>query len=129
MSYSKFNRNTPWVVVADSIIATVYYSKSKHWEDALSRGAHAENDYFCTMNKRIFLLTVLIVVLATSDVFAQGCSQCRLLSEQASSAEEASFGSNINFGILYLMAVPYILLLVLFRKRIAGLFKALVKRP
>lgn len=87
-----------------------------------------ENDYFCCMNKRIFVLVLVVLVLFSTDAFSQGCSQCKLLAEQASEADEASFGSNINYGILYLMAVPYILLMVLFRKRIAGLFRALTKR-
>ena len=74
---------------------------------------------------RIILLLSLLVFV--SDGFGQGCSQCRMLSEQASELDEASFGSNINFGILYLMAIPYILLIVLFRKRLKGLFLSLTK--
>jgi hypothetical protein len=71
--------------------------------------------------KVLFLIGILS--LLTWDVFAQGCSQCKLLSEQASELEEGSFGSNINYGILYLMAVPYILLFLFFRKRIFRFLK------
>jgi len=60
--------------------------------------------------------------------FGQGCSQCKLLAEQGSQLDEASFGSNINYGILYLMAVPYILLFIFFRKRIKRVFKALTEK-
>lgn len=77
--------------------------------------------------KTRFLFLVILFVLVAENTFAQGCSQCRLLSEQASELDESSFGSSINTGILYLMAVPYILLLLLFRKRIVRLFKSLAK--
>jgi hypothetical protein len=75
---------------------------------------------------RIFL--IICLSLLVEDVFGQGCSQCKLLSEQATDLEESSFGSNINFGILYLMFLPYILLLVLFRKRIFTFLRSLPKK-
>jgi len=74
------------------------------------------------------VFVVLFLSLFVFDVFGQGCSQCRMLSEQASGLDEASFGTNINTGILYLMLIPYILLMVLFRNRIKGLFKSLIRR-
>lgn len=73
------------------------------------------------------LLLLVIVLLAVDLAWGQGCSQCRLLAEQGSELDENSFGSNINTGILYLMAVPYLLLLFLFRKRILGFFRSLRK--
>lgn len=75
--------------------------------------------------KIVLLICLSFFVL---DVFGQGCSQCKLLSEQATELEESSFGSNINIGILYLMFLPYILLLVLFRKRIFTFLKSLPKK-
>lgn len=79
------------------------------------------------MNNRTKLFILLCLSFFVFDVVGQGCSQCKMLSEQASELDEASFGSTINWGILYLMAIPYILLLVLFRKRIKNLFKGLTK--
>lgn len=82
------------------------------------------------MNK---LLVVGLVFLAVfgwdSEVVAQGCSQCKLIAEQGSELDESSFGSNINYGILWLMVIPYILLFIFFRKRIVNLFKSLTTRP
>lgn len=73
-------------------------------------------------------LLILLLMLVTSDmIWGQGCSQCRMMSEQASEAGEGSFTSNINIGILYLMAVPYLLIMFLFRKRIIGFFRSLRK--
>jgi len=77
--------------------------------------------------KYLFLLIVLLFIGMHTELFAQGCSQCKLLSEQGSELDENSFGSNINFGILYLMIVPYVLLLFLFRKRILGFLRSFVK--
>lgn len=36
---------------------------------------------------------------------------------------EQAIGRGLNRGILFLMAVPYLLLFLLFRKRIVGFFK------
>jgi len=61
-----------------------------------------------------------------SNFFAQGCSQCKLLAQQGTEVDEASFGTNINSGILYLMIIPYLLLIFLFRKQILGFIKGMV---
>jgi len=76
----------------------------------------------------IFGLLLVCVLFVPGDLFAQGCSQCRLLTEQGSELDENSFGSNINSGILYLMAVPYLLLMFLFRKRILGFIRSLRRK-
>ena len=76
-------------------------------------------------NKHILTVVILFVV---GFSYSQGCSQCKLLAEQGSELDEASFGTNINYGILYLMAAPYILLLIFFRKRIVRVFKALTEK-
>jgi hypothetical protein len=74
------------------------------------------------MKHKLILLFVLIFFQA-STFLAQGCSQCKLLAQQGSEVDEASFGTNINSGILYLMIIPYLLLLFLFRKQILGFVK------
>lgn len=80
------------------------------------------------MKKWVILLLVLSVVVISQDTLAQGCSQCRMLSEQSSELDEASFTSNINYGILYLMILPYLLIMFLFRKRIFRFFKSLTAK-
>lgn len=77
--------------------------------------------------KRALLLIAILAFIATDVAWGQGCSQCRMMSEQSAELGEDSFTSNINIGILYLMAVPYLLLMFLFRKRIIGFFKGLRK--
>ena len=76
------------------------------------------------MKRSIFLL-ILIVIVSTQQIFAQGCSQCKMLAEQGSGLDENSFGSNINGGILYLMLIPYLILLFLFRKPVFNFLKGL----
>jgi len=79
------------------------------------------------MQKRILIIALFSLVTA-QNIFAQGCSQCKLVAEQASELDEASFGSNINTGILYLMLIPYLLIMFLFRKRIMNFFRGLFSR-
>jgi hypothetical protein len=77
--------------------------------------------------KRSILLLAISVLLSTQQIFAQGCSQCKLLAEQGSGLDENSFASNINGGILYLMLIPYLILLFLFRKPVFNFLKGLFK--
>lgn len=81
------------------------------------------------MSRFIKITLILLLVLSVDHVFGQGCSQCKMVAEQGSELDEGGFGSNINSGILYLMAAPYILLIVIFRKKIITLFKELMKTP
>jgi hypothetical protein len=50
-----------------------------------------------------------------------------MLAEQGNGLDENSFAGNINGGILYLMLIPYLLLLFLFRKPILGFLKSFFK--
>lgn len=70
-------------------------------------------------------IVLVFAILFVADIaFGQGCSQCKLMAEQGSELDEASFGSNINYGILYLMAMPYIIIFFLFRKKIFQFIKS-----
>ncbi len=77
--------------------------------------------------KRSIVLLVIFLLSNTQDLFAQ-CSQCKMLAEQGHGLDENNFAGNINGGILYLMLIPYLILLFLFRKPIfnfvRGFFKA-----
>lgn len=78
--------------------------------------------------KALKTIALIIALLFVSEItFGQGCSQCKMLAEQGSELDEASFGTNINYGILYLMAIPYLAIMFLFRKRIILFFKKLFK--
>lgn len=75
----------------------------------------------------IFVLVLLIVIFISPDLQAQ-CSQCKLLAEQNGNNVDAELlgndgGNTINSAILYIMAVPYIILSILFRKQIKRFFQ------
>lgn len=75
----------------------------------------------------IAILTLMIFLISMPDLSAQ-CSQCKLLAEQSGNGVDAELlgddgGNNINTAILYIMAVPYIILTILFRKQINRFFK------
>ncbi|MCB9183234.1 MAG: hypothetical protein H6591_04895 [Flavobacteriales bacterium] len=77
--------------------------------------------------KRLWLPLLALVLLALPmDLWAQGCAMCKAVAQNEGSGVfggEQSIGRGLNRGILYLMAVPYALLFLLFRKRIVGFFK------
>jgi hypothetical protein len=73
------------------------------------------------MRYRIYLLVVFIFFL--KDLSAQ-CTMCKAVAEDEVE-EEGDTG--INTGILYLMVVPYIVLFIVFRKKIFGFLKDLKK--
>ncbi len=80
------------------------------------------------MKIRLVLFLFISFILITTDYFAQGCSQCKMLAEQGAEVDESSFGSTINTGILYLMTIPYLILMFLFRDRIFRFVKGLLKK-
>jgi hypothetical protein len=80
------------------------------------------------MKTRILLLLFISFIFLTTDSFSQGCSQCKMLAEQGAEVDEGSFGSTINSGILYLMTIPYLILMFLFRERIFRFVKGVFKK-
>lgn len=57
------------------------------------------------------LLLFIVAVLAVDMAWGQ-CVMCKAVAED--SADDGGLGAGLNRGILYLMAVPYILLSALF---------------
>jgi hypothetical protein len=66
------------------------------------------------------ILTALLVF--APELHAQGCSQCKMvpMSDQQGGGTAAK---GINKAILYMMALPYIILFLLFRKQLVGFYK------
>ena len=52
------------------------------------------------------------------------CAMCKAAVE-SSQGQTNSVAAGINKGILYLMAVPYVLLMFIFRKQIASLWRTM----
>jgi len=59
------------------------------------------------MRRRILILFVVVAVLALSGVsaFAQGCAMCKTALEN--SAEGKVLAKSFDYGILFLMGIPY----------------------
>lgn len=70
----------------------------------------------------VFLLLISLSVLLNTEANAQ-CAMCKAIAESGGDASGKQVGTGINEGILYLMAVPYIVLFLLFRKKIIGLIR------
>lgn len=81
------------------------------------------------MGKRILFFAVLgLVIVLPSDLLAQGCAMCKAVVQSGDGGGrifggEQAIGKGLNSGILYLMAVPYLLLFLLLRKKIVSFFK------
>jgi hypothetical protein len=72
-------------------------------------------------NRTILILGFLYINVP--NIMAQ-CVMCKAQAE----AEAEESGSSINSGILYIMVIPYIILFIVFRKKIFKLFKDLKHR-
>lgn len=70
----------------------------------------------------IKIVAVLALLASSYEVAAQGCSQCRARIETATN-DDFTVGNGINFAILFLMMIPYMILFFLFRKKIYSFFK------
>lgn len=75
--------------------------------------------------KYIIGLIVLVIVLIAIpiDIEAQ-CAMCKA-SVESSQGQKNSVAAGINKGILYLMAIPYLLLMFIFRKQLSALWKSI----
>ncbi|MCG8573865.1 MAG: hypothetical protein MI810_03180 [Flavobacteriales bacterium] len=74
------------------------------------------------MKKRLFIFFSFL--LLAQEVFAQ-CAMCKAVAEDGIEEE----ANNINTGIIYIMLIPYIILLIAFRKKIFGMLKEIWEIP
>jgi hypothetical protein len=76
------------------------------------------------MKKKLFFLFVLALLIV--DVSYGQCAMCKKVASDAGIEDgDTSVGEQLNTGILYLMAIPYIVLFIIFRKKIFGFLKEL----
>jgi hypothetical protein len=79
---------------------------------------------------RPYLLLIFLsfnFLIFNSDLSAQ-CAMCKQAAETSLKSNPNSIARGLNSGILYLMAVPYLLIAFIFRKQIKHLFKRLFKK-
>jgi len=61
--------------------------------------------------KKLFALIVITLIFSTQKLVAQ-CAMCRATIENNVSNGEVGIGASLNFGILYLFVIPYIMIAV-----------------
>lgn len=86
-----------------------------------------------SLKRTIIFVLLVFVAFHVSELLAQGCVQCRMAPE-SNMKGGGNVGKNLNTGILYMMSIPYVLILALglytFRKRIkAELMKRGLIKP
>ena len=75
--------------------------------------------------QRIFL-TLFSTLISFNYALTQ-CAMCKATMEGNEEINELEFGNSINFGIVFLMIIPYIILFIAFRKKIFKLFRDIKK--
>jgi hypothetical protein len=80
------------------------------------------NNKKLTRATRILILIVLAVYSTAGSVMGQ-CAMCKQAASSSLDKDPTSLAKNLNTGILYLMAVPYILIAFIFRKQLVSLYR------
>ncbi len=74
------------------------------------------------MKKYSFIVLIITVLLLLPTISESQCAMCKA-AVQSSADQPNSVAHGINKGILYLMAVPYLLMAFIFRKQLSALWK------
>lgn len=80
------------------------------------------------MKKHYFILLILVALVLLPNVTEAQCAMCKA-SVESSQGQKNSVAGGINQGILYLMAVPYLLLAFIFRKQLVTVWRVIRKKP
>ena len=75
------------------------------------------------MKKRTFIFAIILLIIILPEFAEAQCAMCKA-SVESSQGQKNSVAGGLNTGILYLMAVPYLLIAFIFRKQIAQLWKS-----
>jgi hypothetical protein len=75
----------------------------------------------------VFGLVLFFMLLPVEPSLAQ-CAMCKQSAESTLKNNPSSIARGLNSGILYLMAVPYLAIMFIFRKQIASLVRKLHAR-
>jgi hypothetical protein len=74
------------------------------------------------VKKHYFILLILVALVLLPSITEAQCAMCKA-SVESSEGQKNSVAGGINQGILYLMAIPYLLIAFIFRKQIVALWK------
>jgi hypothetical protein len=76
------------------------------------------------MKKQTFIIVILLALVLLPTLGEAQCAMCKA-SVESSMGQKNSVAGGINQGILYLMAVPYLLIAFVFRKQIVALWRSI----
>ena len=76
------------------------------------------------MKKYYIIIIVLIIVAFIPNNLEAQCAMCKQVVKSSQDGPN-SIAKNLNTGILYLMAVPYLMIAFIFRKQLVSLYKTL----
>jgi len=76
------------------------------------------------VKKHYFILFILLILVLLPNITEAQCAMCKA-SVESSQGQKNSVAGGINQGILYLMAVPYVLLAFIFRKQLITVWRDL----
>lgn len=74
------------------------------------------------MKKHYIILFILLALVLLPNTTEAQCAMCKA-SVESSQGQRNSVAGGLNTGILYLMAVPYVLIAFIFRKQIISLWR------
>lgn len=80
------------------------------------------------MKKYAFIFSIILLLILLPEITEAQCAMCKA-SVESSQGQKNSVAGGLNQGILYLMAVPYLLLAFIFRKQLITLWKVIRKKP
>lgn len=75
------------------------------------------------MKKYYFIFAIVLLLVLFPNLMDAQCAMCKA-SVESSQGQKNSVAGGINHGILYLMAIPYVLIAFIFRKQIVALWKS-----
>lgn len=70
-----------------------------------------------------YLLFIVVLVVAFQVNLPAQCAMCKQAAESSMKSNPNSMARSLNSGILYLMAVPYLLIAFIFRKQLVQLWR------
>lgn len=68
----------------------------------------------------VFFIVLLVVLIP--DISEAQCAMCKQAAASSLDNDPRSMARSLNSGILYLMAVPYLMLAFIFRKQLKAVF-------
>jgi hypothetical protein len=76
------------------------------------------------VSKKVLITASVLVLIFLADQALAQCAMCKQAAESSLDSNPNSVAKGLNTGILYLMAVPYVLILFIFRKQILALWRS-----